>query len=302
MDLKKLQFLTEVLGSDGAMALKKAVELAAARGLDLESALVPRAILAWLSTCSASEYEGEIPGIENTYLSFQKSENSYSGSITIGEDVYNFNRAELFHLASAVAVALGADNNTEGVRARDLEKLGKNLDLLAKAHHLTRVLAKKDRCWDGYEPTPGKAPYSKGSCRPIKSSEKEEVDEDVEKTDLPAMTARPIEPAKQLSPKQPSKQRSKAPPPPSVKNLLPKIPKVGTTIKISKSESERLCHVCGIPQFKNESFRGCLCFRELAKKAKVENLSANYSITLNGWDEDSIITFLETLGKKNGRE
>jgi len=25
---------------------------------------------------------------------------------------------------------------------------------------------KKGRCWDGYEPVPGKKPYSKGSCRP----------------------------------------------------------------------------------------------------------------------------------------
>jgi hypothetical protein len=26
--------------------------------------------------------------------------------------------------------------------------------------------AQKSRCWDGYEPTPGKKPYSEGSCRP----------------------------------------------------------------------------------------------------------------------------------------
>ena len=26
-------------------------------------------------------------------------------------------------------------------------------------------LTKKTRCWKGYEPTPGKKPYSKGSCR-----------------------------------------------------------------------------------------------------------------------------------------
>jgi len=26
---------------------------------------------------------------------------------------------------------------------------------------------KKSRCWRGYEPTPGKVPYSKGSCRKI---------------------------------------------------------------------------------------------------------------------------------------
>ena len=30
---------------------------------------------------------------------------------------------------------------------------------------------KKDRCWDGYEPVPGKKPYEKGSCAPIKKHE-----------------------------------------------------------------------------------------------------------------------------------
>ena len=28
------------------------------------------------------------------------------------------------------------------------------------------VLKGKSRCWEGYEPTPGKKPYSPGSCRP----------------------------------------------------------------------------------------------------------------------------------------
>lgn len=28
------------------------------------------------------------------------------------------------------------------------------------------------RCWEGYEPTPGKKPYEKGSCRPIKKADK----------------------------------------------------------------------------------------------------------------------------------
>ena len=27
---------------------------------------------------------------------------------------------------------------------------------------------KKTRCWRGYEPVPGKKPYSKGSCRKVK--------------------------------------------------------------------------------------------------------------------------------------
>lgn len=31
--------------------------------------------------------------------------------------------------------------------------------------------SKADRCWEGYEPTPGKKPYEKGSCQPIKKEE-----------------------------------------------------------------------------------------------------------------------------------
>jgi len=33
---------------------------------------------------------------------------------------------------------------------------------------LKNVEQKKTRCWVGYEPVPGKKPYSKGSCRKIK--------------------------------------------------------------------------------------------------------------------------------------
>lgn len=36
---------------------------------------------------------------------------------------------------------------------------------------LKEMMAKKDRCWEGYEPTPGKKPYEKGSCQPIKKEE-----------------------------------------------------------------------------------------------------------------------------------
>ena len=35
---------------------------------------------------------------------------------------------------------------------------------------LADELEKAGRCWEGYEPTPGKKPYSKGSCRKIKKS------------------------------------------------------------------------------------------------------------------------------------
>jgi hypothetical protein len=39
-----------------------------------------------------------------------------------------------------------------------------------KGSGLADELEKAGRCWEGYEPTPGKKPYSKGSCRKIKKS------------------------------------------------------------------------------------------------------------------------------------
>lgn len=35
--------------------------------------------------------------------------------------------------------------------------------------YVTAEKKKKSRCWKGYEPVPGKEPYSKGSCRPKKN-------------------------------------------------------------------------------------------------------------------------------------
>jgi|GEM_PF-2126482 len=40
-----------------------------------------------------------------------------------------------------------------------------------KGSGLADELNKAGRCWEGYEPTPGKKPYSKGSCRKIKKSQ-----------------------------------------------------------------------------------------------------------------------------------
>jgi len=46
------------------------------------------------------------------------------------------------------------------------------MDMKKKESEITDMFEKnKDgRCWDGYEPTPNKKPYSKGSCQPIKKA------------------------------------------------------------------------------------------------------------------------------------
>lgn len=51
-----------------------------------------------------------------------------------------------------------------------VDRLLKNLDVISKACK-TKM---EKRCWEGYEPTPGKEAYSKGSCQPIKKEEGKE--------------------------------------------------------------------------------------------------------------------------------
>jgi hypothetical protein len=53
-----------------------------------------------------------------------------------------------------------------------------------KGSGLADELNKAGRCWEGYEPTPGKKPYSKGSCRKIKKSEHEEKDSKIKAKQL----------------------------------------------------------------------------------------------------------------------
>jgi GNAT superfamily N-acetyltransferase len=130
MDGRKLQFLRAVLGVEGAQALIKATE----RGPALESAIIPRTIMAWLGVASRSDFDDEIPGVPTAHLKFVKSENGYSGSIDIEADTYKFDSASVNHLGACVAVALGADCELDSeIRDLDIKRLGKSIDLLTKA-------------------------------------------------------------------------------------------------------------------------------------------------------------------------
>jgi hypothetical protein len=51
-----------------------------------------------------------------------------------------------------------------------VDKLLKNLDVISKACKSKM----EKRCWEGYEPTPGKKAYSEDSCQPVKKEEGKE--------------------------------------------------------------------------------------------------------------------------------
>src|SRR5688572_26210858 len=139
MDPRRLSFLEAVVGPDGARALAKAVQDPA-----LEWAIFPRVVMAWLEVAGTADYDDALPGVDDTKLTFKKSEAFFTGSINIGSDVYTFDNASLFHVAGSVAVALGSDADPSPAlkSSTTLSRLGKSIDLLVKARTLRKAKAK----------------------------------------------------------------------------------------------------------------------------------------------------------------
>ena len=134
-------FMASCLGKEGAKALNKAAE----REPVLSDVLAPRAILSWIDFATKNNYEGEIPGQDNSYVTLAKSETGFSGSITLNNDVYSFSDSSIYQLAGTIALSLGLEPDTLDSDIRDtvLVKLGKSVDLLCKAQVLLGELNKR---------------------------------------------------------------------------------------------------------------------------------------------------------------
>lgn len=166
-----LQFLTGVLGTEGARALARQAE----REPDLAAVLVPRTALAWLQ--DLDKHEGNLPGVDTSYLKFSKNGVGYGGVVNLGDINYEFQNAGQEHLAAAIAVAVGqGGTTTPAVRDLILARLGKSIDALAKAQVLVKALPR------------------------------------VLKADLPGTTAKPREQTEPEGPTQPQKQARNARP------------------------------------------------------------------------------------------
>jgi hypothetical protein len=128
---RKLQFLQAVVGEDGARALSKAAE----RAVELDQAIFPRTILAWLDVHSSYGHEGVVPGIDSVPFQFKKTEKGFDGSIAVNGEMHCFRDASLDHVAGCVAVALELDHEriSSQVRPEQIMKLGKSIDLLVKS-------------------------------------------------------------------------------------------------------------------------------------------------------------------------
>lgn len=282
MDDRKLGFLTAVLGLDAAKALAKAAE----RSKPLGHALVPRAIMSWVSSVGDT-FEGEIPGVTNSYLCFQKTELGFAGSITIGDDVYSFGSASNFHVGACVSVAVGSheDQVDTGIRDLDLDRLGKSIDFLVKGRLEAQALAKQ-------APQQPKAQRHGVAAQPLKPAQPDAAEPGHKQPRAPSIK-RPdssgyVPPAPKLRP-------------PAVK--VPGLPPLKIApIKIAKSLTRRECGECGLTQFDGARFKGCMCFRAMSKSVTVRESGDTLELGFGTeWDEEALSVLLETLGVHRGR-
>jgi GNAT superfamily N-acetyltransferase len=404
----KSQFLEGILGGDGAKALSKA----AARIPELESALLPRALMAWLGVCPTS-FEGNLPGVENSYLHFQKSEgNTYSGSIAIGDDIYAFEDASGLRVGACVAVALGADHEklNPALADTDLVRLGKSIDTLVRARAVVEALQK--RVLDpslGYSfshehhdlgpqgtltkvnvhsstgehvgaatfrhqggslvpgtvvvdddhqrkgiasamyahaqkqtgkaivPSSNQTPEGAALWQGNKTQQQFGLGKAAMKpnkggAEAPGPAAAPLEPAAPAGPAAAQATQTGKGPTVSMRPKPPTLPQPGhrnetvqtgpglkapkpaapvgkppagprtPTLKVSKSQAEIRCGICGETQFHGDSFSGCTCFKALRKGVQVQVVEDGYRLSFGAdWDNDAILTLLESMETGNGR-
>lgn len=298
MDNRKYSFLKAVLGDHGAEAMKKAAE----RSEAVESVVVPRTIISWLTMASNFDYDGEIPGQEDASITFSKSEQGFEGEAAIKGEVVPFKDVGIFQLAAMVAVALDADAPLrDKVRNIDIARLGKSIDILVRTHKIDLVkkemeLVKKQQG----AIAPGAAVMSppaapKAPLGPVATQKKRP-------NKLPKVKVKPMKPiAPGTKPGQGSVKTATA-----ATKVTPAAQ--GNAARASaqrKSEHQFYvenvnaeCPECGMKLVKNDRFIGCLCLRDLAHNVTLTKNEDKYFVSFKGLDPDAVSVILETMGVK----
>jgi hypothetical protein len=180
-------FMRAVLGDTAATALRKATD----RSEALDSVVGSRVIIGWLGFAAQFGYDGEIPGLPGSMLSFRKADDGslFNGAISIGGDLFDFQHASQTQLAATLSVALGANRQVSPtLRDSDLVPLGKNIDLLIKGQVLRRLqkqtqepggVAAAPRAPDAPQEPGAPLPQKKGNVQPPQArSDQPEGDEE----------------------------------------------------------------------------------------------------------------------------
>lgn len=242
------KFLKEVLGDIGYHALNNAVN----RTPVFKPLILPRTIFSWVNTVGNLGYEGEVPGIANSYISLTKSESNYKGALTVNDELVHFDNSNILQISATLGMAIGtAPLSINGtVKPKDVAKIGESIDLLVKSEIIRKSKLSK------LEKEEGKAVSAPPNPR-----------------DKSFMPSPAITPQK----KQPNIFGSKKP---YQKDNLA-LGQNQSKLKITKSESERSCEECGDKHFNKDKFQGCACIEEIAKSFTANKTLDGYILLFN---------------------
>lgn len=255
-------FLEAVLGIPGANALLKAAE----RSPVMASAMLPRAVIAWLEFATRWPYNGPIPGCANTHIEFAKSELGFTGAIEANGESYEFQDAQMLQLAAAVGVALGWDDvqPSDKLTKSQVDAVGNQLDLLVKATYLNKAKIGHDKPGAPVKPAQGTNPKTTGFQEPM-SPQKGAQRKGAFKSEESA-----------TDPKDPKKKKRK--------------------LKIKKSQAVINCSVCDAPQFDSGDLTLCHCLRELRKSVKSTPVNDGFEVEFGAdWADSDIQVFLDMM-------
>lgn len=271
MNSSSFNFLAVILGSDGSNALKKAIE----SHPSLSEVIVPRTVLAWMR--GIESFEGSIPGMSNSYLELHKSEDQYTGSVTIGEELYSFEDKDTAHVVAAISVALGMIRTplNKTIKESHLIKIGKSIDVLANANKATKdikAVAKDEDLEESNDLEKGLMPKTGGEGQGPAAA--------------PKGPTAPVPPAAVQAVKGPPGPGSAGASVPKIGGGIkgPALPKRGASLKplkVTKSEAEAVCDACGCKQFEKNIYVGCVCFSALAKNIKTITYSDGFVLEPN---------------------
>lgn len=307
-------FMKSILGDDGQQAFNKMIGRAPSIGV----LLAPRTILGWINTASRINYEGELPGVSNSFVSLSKSEDGIRGAVAVEGVHHTFEGHDLVHVAAAISHALGVESIEidPSLRDTDISKLGKSIDLLVKARTIVHV-AEEEMAKFALAPTKmtqhggfhilhtpnQKYPYSihntstgeqvQGGIATLQNAQviaKWHASRPMVKAESPGQAAAARPPLQQ--------QPGPAPKPTQpIVNKPPMQKSARRELMVKHEDAGKDCRVCGQKLFKAETFVGCLCFRVLAKNVQTRDTQLGFVLKLNGsdWDDDTVQTLISTF-------
>ena len=281
MQQRKDDFLLGLLGVYGASAIKKAEELHPSLG----SVIVPRCAVAWVRCFRHTGYAGDIPGIQNTRIVFNKSEKGYEGEIKFQNNAsYSFKDVSEYHVAACVVTALGLEEEAvSDVKSIEVARLAKSLDLLVKAHTINEEAEQK-----AIQRLKLIRDAAKGVTAKLRKKDKD-----------PAGTGSAAKPQAPTPPAAPTAEQPSTMKPiaavtaPAAKGTSSK-PK-STAMKLSEKDIVKVHKDCGTKLFKGEHFVGCICIRDLAKNVKTKKVGTEFFIDLSKLDAEEAITVRESI-------